>query len=130
MGHQLDRLLRRTRVPVRLIFDTADHPRSARARGENGASRHLLYEHEQLCLDLRVDPTAASQRILVGHLTDRLDPLKPIAGVAVILAHGGTVLASTLSNRQGEFRMVYEPHEALALWLSVGADYLIEVPVG
>lgn len=130
MSQDLDLLLRRTRLAVKLVLDTADPPRHPRRRSARVKSRHLLYELDQLCLDLRVDPTSrASRRVLVGQLTDRLDPLKPIRGVPVILTCGGCVLTATASDRRGEFQIPYEPREALALCLPIGEDQLFEVPV-
>lgn len=129
MGHDMDLLRGRTRLAVRLVLDTADHPRSARARGAGVTSRHLLYELDQLCLDLRLDSADRdSHLVLVGQLTDRFDPLKPMSGVPVLLTAGGNVLALTASDRQGEFRILYEPRDTLALCLPVGEGHLIEVP--
>lgn len=130
MSQDLDLLLRRTRMAVKLVLDTANHPRHTRRRGAGVKSRHLLYELDQLCLDLRVDSTSgASRLVLVGHLTERLDPLKPIGGVPVILTCGGIVLTATASDRRGEFEILYEPRESLALCVPIGEDRLFEVPV-
>jgi hypothetical protein len=131
MDHDLEQLRGRTRMAVRLVLDTADHPRSARARAAGVTSRHLLFELGHLLfLDLRLDGAGRNTRpVLVGHLSDRRDPLRPIAGTPVLLTFRESVLASTVSDRQGEFRILYEPRDALALWLPVGGDRLIEVPV-
>lgn len=129
MDFDFDLLLRRTRMAAKLVLDTANHPRAARAHGTGAVSRHLIYELDQLCLDLRLDPVRDSQRVLVGHLTDRLDPLKPMAGVPVLLTSGEEVVAATASDRQGEFQIPFEPRDTLALFLPLGEDRLIEVSV-
>lgn len=135
MNHDFERLRRLNRVSARLLFDTADHPASQGIRGGEADSRHLLYEVEQLCLDLRLDyASLSSQTVLVGQLADRHDPLKPMTDVPVFLLAGDKVLANTVSNRQGEFQMQYEPDGidsggVVAVCMPVGEDRLIEVPV-
>ncbi len=125
-----ERLRQQKRLPARLVFDTAGRPARAGTRRREVTSRHLLYEIEKLCLDLRLDqPPQSTEAVIVGQLADREDPLKPLAGMPVFLVSGERFLARTVSNRQGEFRVRYKTGESSSLCLSLGNDQLIEVPV-
>ena len=127
---RLEQLRRQKRLPARLVFDTADRPAAAGTRRRESTSRHLLYEVETLCLDLRLDrPQQSAEAVVVGQLADRDDPLKPLAGLPVFLVSEESLLASTVSNRQGEFQVRYDTENPVSLCLSVDNDRLIEVPV-
>ena len=123
-------LQRRTRLNARLVFDTADRALPSGARLRESASRHLLYEIADLCLDLRLDhPPQSATATLIGQLADRQDPLKPLAGLPVFLFAGEDLLAQTKSNRLGEFQMECEPASEMNVCLAFGEENLIEVPV-
>ena len=75
-----------SRLPVRLVFDTADAGRPEGVRRRDAGSRHLLYQAGGLCLDLRVERVPGSARLsLVGQIADARDPLKPLPGVSILL---------------------------------------------
>lgn len=120
----------RSRLPAKLVFDTAGRAAAAGTRRGTIASRHLLYEVDDLCLDLRLDrPHQSSSAVIVGQLADRNDPLQPLAGLPVFLVAGDRFLAQTTSNRLGEFRVEYETETKPSLCLPVGEEGLIEVSV-
>ncbi|MEM7349195.1 MAG: hypothetical protein AAF657_00210 [Acidobacteriota bacterium] len=123
-------LRRRTPMQAKLIFDTASRAMAAGTRRSGTTSRHLLYEVEDFCLDIRLDkaPQSAAATI-VGQLADRKDPLKPLSGLPVYLVAGDELLAATRSNRLGEFQVEYEAADAMSLCLPFGEEQLIEVPV-
>ena len=126
----LDSLRKRQRLPARLVFDTADRPVRSGTRRRRTTSRHLLYEIEKLCLDLRLDRQPQSnETVVVGQLADREDPLKALAGLPVFLVLGEVFLDRAVSNRQGEFRVQYETEDPVTLLLSLTDGHLIEVPV-
>lgn len=123
-------LLQRKKLPVKLVFDTAASNHAAGVRRREATSRHLLFEVENLCLDLRLDTGSQSDSaVLVGQLADRLDPLKPFAGLPVLLVAGEDCLAQTISNRLGEFQIEYEPNKVLKICLPIDEDRMIEVPM-
>ena len=127
---RLEQLRQQRRLPARLVFDTADRSVAADTRRRESTSRHLLYEVDTLCLDLRLDRRPQSAEVVVvGQLADRDDPLKPLAGLPVFLALEEALLARTVSNRQGEFQVRYESENPVSLCLSLDSDRLIEVPV-
>lgn len=124
------RLRQGKRLPVKLVFDTG-HAMAPGTRRRESSSRHLLYEIEELCLDLRLNrPMRSAEAVVVGQLADRQDPLKTLAGLPVFLVSGQKLLTRTVSNRQGEFRVQYEADDSVSLCLSLDSDRLIEVPVG
>lgn len=115
--------------PARLVFDTAAQGMTAGTRLREASSRHLLFEIEDLCLDLRFDhPPRSAMAVVIGQLADRRDPLSPMSGLPVFLIAGGRVLARTTSNRMGEFQLECEPEDEMTLCLRCDQE-LIEVPV-
>ncbi len=96
----------RTRLPAKLVFDTAGRTLATGTRRRESSSRHVLYEVEDFCLDLRLETSPQSAAmIVVGQLADRQDPLAPLAGLSVFVMAEDTLVARTTSNRQGEFQL-------------------------
>jgi hypothetical protein len=120
----------RTRLPLRLVLDTAQSPIMEGVRRRDVTSRHLLYQAEGLYLDLRIerDPRGR-QAVLVGQLADLGDPLCPVPPSPVLLMSDDEVLASTGTNRLGEFQMTVEPRAAMRLCLPLTGERLVEVPI-
>ncbi len=120
----------RTRLPVRLVFDTAQSPVGEGVRRRDVTSRHLLYHAEDLCLDLRIEREPRGGRaVLVGQLADLGDPLRPVPPLPVFLLSEGEILASTGTNRLGEFQMSIEPRPAMQICFPLAGERLIEVPI-
>lgn len=127
---RLERLRQQRRLPAKLVFDTAARPAAAGIRKRSSTSRHLLYEIEDHCLDLRLDRSQQSgEATVVGQLADRQDPLKPLSGLRIFLVSEESFVAQTISNRQGEFRLQYTAETPVTLCLSPDDKSLIEVPV-
>jgi hypothetical protein len=121
------------RLPVRLVLDTGESPMAERAEGvrrRDVTSRHLLYQAEELYLDLRLEPDPrASRTALVGQLVDLRDPLRPVPPVPVLLLSEDEVLTKTRTNGFGELQMDFGPHPSLRLCLALDDGRLIEVPI-
>lgn len=117
-------------LPVEVVFDTAKYPPPSGLKHRDITSRHLLFQTDELCLDLRVerDPTT-SEAELVGQLADRNDPLKPLPDVPVYLRSEEKLLGNATSDRQGEFRLRYLPERFMSLFLPIREDRTIVVPV-
>jgi hypothetical protein len=124
-----------TRLPVRLVLDTGESSMAEGAEGvrrRDATSRHLLYQAEELYLDLRLEPELRTSRAsLVGQLMDLRDPLRPVPPVTVLLMSGDEVLAQTRTNGFGELQMDIDadvkPHPALRLCVALEGGRLIEV---
>jgi hypothetical protein len=118
----------RTRLPVRLVVDTAQSPLSEGVRRRGVISRHLLYQAENLFLDLRIERDPRGRRaVLVGQLADLGDPTRPVSPLPVLLLNEDEVLVSTGTNRHGEFQMIIEPRQEMQLVLPLGGGRLVEV---
>ncbi len=119
-----------TRLPVRLVLDTDDSPLVEGVRRRDVTSRHLLYQAEELYLDLRLEPEPrASRAALVGQLVDMQHPLRPVTTVPVLLMSGDEVMTATCTNEHGELQMDVEPYPSLRLCLVLEGGRLIEVPI-
>jgi hypothetical protein len=119
-----------TRLPVRLVLDTADAPLSEGVRRRDVNSRHLLYQAASLYLDLRLERDLRGPRVVVvGQLADLENPLLPVEPVPVLLLSEDEVLVRTGTNGYGEFQMIVEPRESMRLCLALEGDRLIEVPL-
>jgi hypothetical protein len=118
------------RLPVRLVLDTGDSPLAEGVRRRDVTSRHLLYQAEELYLDLRLEPDPrASRAALVGQLVDLRDPLRPVPPVPVLLLSEDEVLTRTRTNGFGEFQMDVASHRPLRLCLALDGERLVEVPI-
>jgi hypothetical protein len=118
----------RTRLPVRLVVDTAQSPLSEGVRRRGVISRHLLYQAENLFLDLRIERDPRGPRaVLVGQLADLGDPSHPIPSLPVLLLSEREILVSTGTNRHGEFQMIIEPRQEMQLCMPLRGERMVEV---
>jgi hypothetical protein len=110
------------RMLARLVHDTARAPLPAGMRSQDRLSRHALYEAGTYCLDLQLEHQPRSGLItLIGQLADRNKPATSRADVPVWLMGRNNLVASTLCNRFGEFRLEYTPARDLRLQVPVAA---------
>jgi hypothetical protein len=120
----------RTRLPVRLVLDTAQTPLIEGVRRRGVISRHLLYQAENLFLDLRIERDPRGPRaVLVGQLADLGDPLHPVPPLPVLLLSQSEILVSTGTNLHGEFQMIVEPRQDMQLCLPLGGERLVELSI-
>lgn len=117
-------------LPVQVVFDTAKYPPPNGVGLRDVTSRHILFQTDRHCLDIRVErhPQGTTAE-LVGQLADRQDPLKPLVDVPVFLMSGERILGQATSNRQGEFQVSYLPERHMALCLPIEDGRVIVVPV-
>ena len=119
-----------TRVPVRLVFDTAEFPLAEGVRYRDVTSRHLLYEAEGLFVDLRLERDPRGFRTsLVGQIVDRRDPQSPVTPTPVFLLQEDRMVESAATNGLGEFQLEIEPQRSMRLCLAVPGGRLFEVPL-
>ena len=105
------------RLVGRLIHDSALAPQPAGMRSEAQAdTRHLLYEAGGYYLDVQVEQQRDSGRVsLVGQIAARNNPDAHTANLPVWLLDRTNLVASTLSNRFGEFQLEAAPARNLLL---------------
>jgi hypothetical protein len=117
-------------LPTTLVFDSdASLPRRG-VRKMRSDGRHLLFQADDLCLDLRLEPDPDTGAIAVrGQLADRRDPLKGLGGSAVLLLEGERVAGWTFGNHNGEFVFEVRPGTGLRLCLPITDRGRIEIPL-
>lgn len=117
-------------LAVTLAFDSdASMPRRGVRRLQH-EGRHLLFEADDLCVDLRLEPDLGSGAVAVhGQLADRRDPLKGLGGSAVLLLDGERVAGWMFGNRNGEFVFEVRPGTGLRLCLPITDRGRIEIPL-
>ena len=118
------------RLLARLVHDSMRQPLPAGIRAQSQLSRHALFEAGSYYLDLQLELQRPSGPVtLVGQLADRQNPAADSAG-PVWLMQQKTVVASTLSDRFGEFQLEYAPARDLRLCVPLReANKRLEIPL-
>jgi hypothetical protein len=117
-------------LAVTLAFDSATSLPRRGVRRMHHEGRHLLFEADDLCVDLRLEPDIDTGAIAVhGQLADRRDPLKGLGGSAVLLMEGERVAGWMFGNRNGEFVFEVRPGTGLRLCLPITDRGRIEIPL-
>ena len=117
--------------PVRLVFDSSLQPVTAGVRGSISA-RQLLYETDELCIDLRLEPQREANRdriCLVGQVLDRASETRAAQGLKVRLLQGQQAVTDTATNQHGEFQFEYEAQDQLCLSIEMDAGKTITIPL-
>src|SRR5262249_22882396 len=116
----------------RLVFDSARDPLPVGMRSGSPTLRYAVYVAGNFCIDLHFQhEREARTATIIGQMTDREMPDRPMAGEPVLLIARKRVIAHGISNSSGEFCLDYEPGPQLRLL--VGADQnrkRIELPLG
>ena len=99
-----------------LTYDSAVDLQPAGARSNRAASRQMVYEAGDFCLDLRFDRERASMQVmLVGQVANQKNPDFSVARLPVLILSGKKVVTQTASNEFGEFSLEYTPRPNLRL---------------
>jgi len=118
-------------LPVALLFDSFLSPAPAGLRSSWQVGWQGLYQAGDCSLDLRIEPELKTSRAaVIGQITNAAMPESKLDNVPVFLKAGKNVVASTVSNRFGEFQIEYEQQARLQLWLYLeGGAKRIQVPL-
>jgi hypothetical protein len=119
------------RRPVRLVFDSNLQPVTAGVRGSISA-RQLLYETDELYIDLRLEPQRETNRdrvCLVGQILDRTSETRAAQGLKVQLLQGQQAVTDTATNQHGEFQFEYEAQDQLWLSIEMNTGKTIALPL-
>lgn len=118
-------------LPVELLFDSFLSPAPAGLRASWQVGWQGLYQAGDCSLDLRIEPELKTSRAaVIGQITNATMPESKLDNVPVLLKAGKNVVASTVSNRFGEFQIEYEQQARLQLWLYLeGGAKRIQVPL-
>lgn len=117
-------------LPVELTFDNLRQPALAGTRDLQASSRQLSFRAEDYTVDLRLEPDEAPRTTaLVGQLVRRWRGSRPVTRTPVLVAANGEIVDTSTTNRFGEFQAAGLPREPLDLYLLVGEDTCIRLPL-
>ena len=118
-------------VPCELVFDSFVAPSPSGLRASWQVGWQGLYRAGDCSLDLRIEPELKSSRAsVIGQITNAERPESEMNNIAVCLKAGKEVVASTVSNRFGEFQIEYEQQARLQLCVFLeGGARRIQVPL-
>jgi hypothetical protein len=104
------------RLIGRLIHDSGLAPLPAGMRAQARSTRYLLYQAGSYYLDVQVQHDPESARLtFVGQLSDRDVQPTSTANLPIWLMERQRLVASTFSNRLGEFQLECAPARTLQL---------------
>jgi len=113
-----------------LVFDSFRAPAAVGVRTLDLCSRQLLYEIDDLAIDLRIEATGSAARSsLVGQLLDQSGGAQGRGGLPVALLLGKAPLARTSTNPFGEFVFELELTKRHRICIQLDADRSILVPL-
>ena len=117
--------------PVRLVFDSNLQPVTAGVRGSISA-RQLLYETDELYIDLRLEPQREANRervCLVGQILDRSSETRAAQGLRVQLMQGQQAVTDTATNQHGEFQLEFDAGKDVSLSIGHEKDRMVVLPI-
>jgi hypothetical protein len=105
-----------------LLFDSFSQPLLAGVRSSAATARQLVYEAEDLVVDLRFDRLVPSGMVsAVGQILDKRVPRELLSGSPVVVwTDDGQLVATTDANGSGEFQLEFAPQDRLRLTARVG----------
>jgi hypothetical protein len=117
--------------PVRLVFDSNLQPITVGVRGSISA-RQLLYETDELYIDLRLEPQREANRervCLVGQILDRSSETRAAQGLRVQLMQGQQAVTDTATNQHGEFQLEFDAGKDVSLSIGHEKDRMVVLPI-
>jgi len=117
-------------LPVKITFDSLLQPAAAGTRGLYPAFRQLSFKADDFTVDVRLEPDAESRGMaVVGQVLESRGEPRPVARVPVLMTAGGKIVGRSLTSRFGEFHAEELPKERLDLFVLVGPETCIAVPL-
>ena len=116
---------------ARLVFDSNLQPVTAGVRGSISA-RQLLYETDELYIDLRLEPQREANRervCLVGQILDRTSETRAAQGLKVQLLQGQQAVTDTATNQHGEFQLEFDAGKDMCLSIGHEQDRMVMLPI-
>lgn len=113
-----------------LLFDSSAQPLPPGARTAGVSNRQLLYRIGSVYIDMEVGVDADAERAsVVGQMLDSSRPGHPVAGIPVTLLDRGRNVVRTLSNDNGEFRLLFDNRNDSRLTVEVGLKNPLRLPI-
>ena len=116
------------RSTVRLVFDSLLQPAVVGVRGSIPA-RQLLYETEELCIDLRLEVRRTERRVyMIGQILSRARDVLSNQELPVRLYEQNLQLTESMTNQFGEFHLDFRPNDAISLVIGQEGETRIALP--
>lgn len=120
---------RHTLIP-RLTFDSLWNPALAGVRSVSDASRHVVYAAGQMSIDMRLEPEPKSERMnLAGQISMASVQENEFPPIAVVVSGKTGHLATTTTNRFGEFHLAFVPELGLQISFAIAGKEDILIPL-
>ena len=120
---------RHTLIP-RLTFDSLWQPALAGVRSVSDASRHVMYAAGQISIDMRLEPEPKSERMnLAGQISMASAEENEFPAIAVVVSGKTSDLATTTTNRFGEFHLAFVPEQGLQISFAIAGKQDILIPL-
>ncbi|PYX88565.1 MAG: hypothetical protein DMG68_08085 [Acidobacteria bacterium] len=119
-------------TPGSLIYDSWINPLPIGIRGAAVSTRQVLYEAEGLTIDLRFEHKPHSNTVHAsGQILSKDAPLCWVSDAAIVLWNDkGRMVASTDTNRHGEFQFEFEVQDQLRLSIATVGRKTLRIPLG
>lgn len=117
-----------THVIAALRYDGASFPIPVGVRGAAWPEQ-VVYEAEGVAVDVRISRESSRRTVIVGQLTDCLEPSNRLADLPILLIDGTEVAVRGLSDARGEFHLEHSASDALRLEVALAGGRIIEVPL-
>jgi hypothetical protein len=116
---------------AQLVFDSFRAPAALGVRTLDQCSRQLLFEADDLAIDLRIETAAGSVRSsLMGQLLHRSQQTENLGELPVAILLGKHSVAQTTTNPFGEFLFELELTRRHRIRIQLDAIRSIVVPLG
>lgn len=131
-ARSMDRVVEALQLLVaNLTYDSASDLLPQGARAHRAATRQMVFQAGDFCLDLHIDRELDSSRItLLGQLANPKDPRIQLSKLPVLILSGDKILTQTASNQFGEFALEYVPRQNLRLCVPIDdLGVRVEIPL-
>jgi hypothetical protein len=117
-----------TRLLAILRYDGTASPVPAGVRAVDRPGQ-IVYEAEGVAVDVRISREMSHRTVIIGQITDCLEPSHQLADLPVLLHDGNEVAVRGLSNAWGEFHLEHLAQDELRLEVALAGGRVIEVPL-
>ncbi|HEY2460221.1 MAG TPA: hypothetical protein VGI16_05420 [Candidatus Acidoferrum sp.] len=112
----------------RLVFDSSWQPAMAGVRSGSTTPHRVLYKTRDVSIEMHLEPAPRSERVNIsGQIT--IDGHVEVAPIAVFLKSNKGKVASTTTNRFGEFHLAFIPEPGLRISFGMTEGEEVLVPL-
>jgi hypothetical protein len=117
-------------LPAAIAFDSFLEP-AVGTRDLFPAFRQLSFQAEGFTVDVRLEADAGPRgtAVVVGQVLATGAEVRPVVRVPVLFTAGGKIVGRSVTSRFGEFQAEELPRERLELYVLVGPETCVAVPL-